>query len=130
MPSCRRWKSGREKWTPNRSPPNPPPTWCPGNPLVLLAPPTPSGHDRPCGVRHRRPPPLRGVRWPQRTPSLCPPPRRLGARRAAVAWQVLAPWAAWKGSAAMIRLIVADVDGVFSLGEAAPFDYAVLQRLA
>jgi hydroxymethylpyrimidine pyrophosphatase-like HAD family hydrolase len=30
----------------------------------------------------------------------------------------------------MIRLIVADVDGVFSPGEAAPFDFAVLQRLA
>src|SRR6266568_9038600 len=30
----------------------------------------------------------------------------------------------------MIRLIVADVDGVLSLGEAAPFDFAVLQRLA
>jgi len=30
----------------------------------------------------------------------------------------------------MIRLMVADVDGVLSLGEAAPFDLAVLQRLA
>jgi hydroxymethylpyrimidine pyrophosphatase-like HAD family hydrolase len=30
----------------------------------------------------------------------------------------------------MIRLIVADVDGVLSPGEAAPFDFAVLQRLA
>ena len=30
----------------------------------------------------------------------------------------------------MIRLLVADVDGVLSLGEAAPFDFAVLQRLA
>jgi hypothetical protein len=30
----------------------------------------------------------------------------------------------------MIRLIVADVDGVLSSGEAAPFDFAVLQRLA
>ena len=30
----------------------------------------------------------------------------------------------------MIRLMVADVDGVLSLGEAAPFDFAVLQRLA
>jgi hypothetical protein len=30
----------------------------------------------------------------------------------------------------MIRLIVADVDGVLSSGEAAPFDAAVLQRLA
>ena len=30
----------------------------------------------------------------------------------------------------MIRLLVADVDGVLSFGEAAPFDFAVLQRLA
>ena len=30
----------------------------------------------------------------------------------------------------MIRLIVADVDGVLSSGEAAPFDFAVLQPLA
>jgi hydroxymethylpyrimidine pyrophosphatase-like HAD family hydrolase len=30
----------------------------------------------------------------------------------------------------VIRLLVADVDGVLSLGEAAPFDFAVLQRLA
>jgi hydroxymethylpyrimidine pyrophosphatase-like HAD family hydrolase len=30
----------------------------------------------------------------------------------------------------MIRLIVADVDGVLSSGEAAPFDFAVLQHLA
>ena len=30
----------------------------------------------------------------------------------------------------MIRLIVADVDGVLSSGEAASFDFAVLQRLA
>ena len=30
----------------------------------------------------------------------------------------------------MIRLIVADVDGVLAPGEAAPFDFAVLQRLA
>ena len=30
----------------------------------------------------------------------------------------------------MIRLLVVDVDGVLSLGEAAPFDGAVLQRLA
>ena len=30
----------------------------------------------------------------------------------------------------MIRLIIADVDGVLSPGEAAPFDFAVLQRLA
>jgi hydroxymethylpyrimidine pyrophosphatase-like HAD family hydrolase len=30
----------------------------------------------------------------------------------------------------MSRLIVADVDGVLSSGEAAPFDFAVLQRLA
>src|SRR5215813_1596891 len=29
----------------------------------------------------------------------------------------------------MIRLIVANVDGVLSLGEAAPLDFAVLQRL-
>src|SRR5262252_4963429 len=35
-----------------------------------------------------------------------------------------------QGSADMIRLIVADVDGVLSLGEAAPFELAVLQRLA
>lgn len=38
--------------------------------------------------------------------------------------------AAWKGSATMIRLIVADVDGVLWSGEAAPFDFTVLQRLA
>src|SRR5262252_9201460 len=39
--------------------------------------------------------------------------------------------AAWtQGSTDMIRLIVADVDGVLSLGEAAPFDFAVLQHLA
>src|SRR5712691_5352367 len=37
MPSCRRWKSGRATWTPNRSPQNRPPTWCPGNPLVLAS---------------------------------------------------------------------------------------------
>ena len=30
----------------------------------------------------------------------------------------------------MIRLIVIDVDGVLSPGEAAPLDFAVLQRLA
>src|SRR5262249_57546432 len=30
----------------------------------------------------------------------------------------------------MIRLLVVDVDGVLSLGEAAPFDGTVLQRLA
>src|SRR5262249_60032790 len=30
----------------------------------------------------------------------------------------------------MIRLLVVDVDGVLSLGEAAPFDSTVLQRLA
>ena len=30
----------------------------------------------------------------------------------------------------MIRLVVVDVDGVLSHGEAAPFDFAVLQRLA
>jgi len=39
--------------------------------------------------------------------------------------------AAWtQGSTDMIRLIVADVDGVLSLGEAAPFELAVLQHLA
>jgi hypothetical protein len=30
----------------------------------------------------------------------------------------------------MIRLVVVDVDGVLSHGEAAPLDFAVLQRLA
>src|SRR5438132_8115053 len=30
----------------------------------------------------------------------------------------------------MIRLLVVDIDGVLSLGEAAPFDGTVLQRLA
>jgi 3-deoxy-D-manno-octulosonate 8-phosphate phosphatase KdsC-like HAD superfamily phosphatase len=30
----------------------------------------------------------------------------------------------------MIRLVVVDVDGVLSQGEAAPLDFAVLQRLA
>ena len=30
----------------------------------------------------------------------------------------------------MIRLIVVDIDGVVSHGEAAPLDFAVLQRLA
>ena len=30
----------------------------------------------------------------------------------------------------MIRLVVVDVDGVLSHGEAAPIDFAVLQRLA
>jgi 3-deoxy-D-manno-octulosonate 8-phosphate phosphatase KdsC-like HAD superfamily phosphatase len=30
----------------------------------------------------------------------------------------------------MIRLVVVDVDGVLSCGEAAPLDFAVLQRLA
>src|SRR5215831_14998811 len=35
MPSCRPWKSGHAKSTPNRSRQNPPPTWCPAKPLGL-----------------------------------------------------------------------------------------------
>src|SRR5215831_10472264 len=34
------------------------------------------------------------------------------------------------GETTMIRLVVVDVDGVLSPGEAAPLDFAVLQRLA